>query len=90
MRAITTKAGGGVEVAVCRDPEKATDDAQWDVLAVPTSGADDYVRSILNLDGPARASRSALAVRVRDDGTGPPPEVSLALVDVEQRPATRT
>jgi len=80
---VSTKAGAGMDIALTPEPEKAPEDAQWDALDVPTSGADAFGRSVIMLKPNASLRRAAIGARIWDDGTGPCPELSKVLITAE-------
>jgi hypothetical protein len=84
-RILSKKAGDGLSVALCRQPEREPDEADWDELLAESTHADAFGRDVVWLKGNERGVRSAIACKLSDDGTGPCPEVSAVLIDVEPR-----
>jgi hypothetical protein len=85
-RTIMHKAGEGLSVGISRQPQWEETAAEWDDVEIPTSGADSFGRHVVNFVGTERANRDAEQYRIRDDGTGPCPEVSRLTFDANDNP----
>jgi hypothetical protein len=84
----STKAGEGLSISLARDPEALPDESAWDSLEIPTSGIDSYGRSVRWLKPEARRRRSAVEVKIYDDGTGTCPEVSNVMIEASEVTST--
>jgi hypothetical protein len=71
------KVGTSLSVAVARDPEALPEDAVWDEVPIPASGYGlEFFRALVDLPAGARVDKSALAFRIKDDGSGECSELS--------------
>jgi hypothetical protein len=89
-RILARKAGSGLGVGLAKNPEVAPEHSEWDDLMVPTSESKEYVRDLQPFPPQARMSKSAVCMRVFDDGSGPCPEVTLVTADVQDVEAVRS
>ena len=84
----STKAGTGLSVSLARDPEVLPQNSSWDPLEIPSTGVDSYGRSVRWLKAEARRRRSAVEVKIYDDGTGACPEVSNVMIEASEVTST--
>ena len=80
---VLAKAGTGVFFGLAQDAELGFDVMEFDETQAPSSVSNDYVRAILNLPTPAKDVKSALCLRIRDDGSGPQPDIARASLFAE-------
>lgn len=83
VRAHYRKAGAGIKVGISRNPEWDETATEWDDVAMPSSGGDDYARAVEPFEGSVRLQRKAEQYRITDDGSGPCPEVVRVVVEME-------
>jgi hypothetical protein len=83
VRGVLRKAGTGVSVGLSCSPERLETSAEWDDLAIPSSGGDDFGRFQIDFGKSARYTRKALQARITDDGSGACPELSMATLNTE-------
>jgi hypothetical protein len=84
IRGTSTKANAGLSVGLARDPEVDPADSRCDDVALDASVMDGFGRSVVQLSGAPTRPRAAIAMRVADDGTGPCPEVTMVMADVNE------
>ena len=82
-RSLIHKAGTGVSVGIARNPERGDQQTEWDMLALPSSGAQEYGRAVEWWEGAARLCRKAEQYRISDDGSGDRPEVYRITIDAQ-------
>jgi hypothetical protein len=89
-RGVTTKSGSGLSVGIGWSPEKGAEMSDWDDVAIPSSGLDNYERFTEDFQKSARLNREAEQYRICDDGSGDCPEVSVISLDTEAQPEIGT
>lgn len=77
---VAEKAGTGLHIGAARDSALDHADMEFGDVAFPTTSGHDYGREILLISPGERVTLDALTVRIRDNGTGDPPEVSRAIL----------
>lgn len=88
VRALTKKSATGLSIYVARDPEKAPASSTYDSVAIGSSSADDFERTLAILPSTVIYAKEMVAVKVGDTGAGECPEV--AQLEVEYQPEDST
>lgn len=90
LRAIFTKRPqAGVSIGVAMNPERDPEDAGAEFIDFPLEAKvmDDFGRAVVETTTAAARGKAALALRILDDGTGPPPEMTQQMTDTVDVPS---
>lgn len=90
LRSIFTKRpSAGVSIGVALNPERDPEDsgAEFEDHPMAPLVMDDFGRAVVQTDTEGARGKAALAIRVLDDGTGPPTEITQLIVDTVDTPS---